>query len=405
MKATRLVGLALRSIQRNVGRSLLTMLGVVIGVGSVVVMVAIGQGAQAEIQARVDNLGTNMIVVTPGASSRGGVSKGWGSFNRLTTADADRLRREGPLLAAVSPVVFTRSNIVGISGNWRTTIYGVDTDYEQIRAWPAQTGRWFGPDEVKSRRKVCLLGQSILETVFEGNDPIGQRVRLRGVPFEVIGTLIAKGQTADGNDQDDVILAPYTTVQTRLSGHQFIPQILASALSQDDVAPAIADIKQVMREAHRLTEDQDDDFEVKDQRQLAQAAQGTTSVMTTLLAAIASVSLVVGGIGIMNIMLVSVSERTHEIGVRRAIGARRADVLAQFLVESVVLSGLGGLVGATLGIAVTQAIARFTGWATAVTPATIGLALAFSVAVGVFFGWYPARRAAALDVVDALRHG
>ncbi len=404
MKGSRLVSIALQSIRRNVGRSALTMLGVVIGVGSVVVMVAIGQGARQEIQARIDNLGTNMVIVTPGSSSRGGVSQGWGSNNQLTTDDAALLASEAQLLSAVSPVIFTRSNVVGSGGNWRTTIYGVDTSYQQIRAWPAVSGRWFDEEEVRGRRRVCLIGATVRDTVFEGADPVGETVRLRDVPFEIVGVLEAKGQTAEGSDQDDVILAPYTTVQTRLAGRQFIAQILASAWSEQDLPAALDEVALLMRESHRLGQNEDDDFEVKDQSQLAETAQGTAEVMTTLLAAIASVSLLVGGIGIMNIMLVSVTERTREIGIRRALGARRRDVLAQFLVESIVLSGLGGVIGAALGVVLAVVVGRVTGWSTAVTPATIGLALAFSVGVGVFFGWYPARRAASLDVIEALRH-
>ena len=345
-----------------------------------------------------------MVIITPGSSERGGVSRGWGSYNRLTVKDVELLSRETQFLSAVSPVVRTRSNVVGPGGNWRTNILGVDSNYQVIRSWNVVSGRWFDEEEVRGRRKVALVGQSIVDTVFEGADPTGETVRLRGVPVEIIGVLESKGQSPEGNNQDDVILAPYTTVQTRIAGWQYIPQVLASAHNESDLDAAKKEVKVLMRESHRLGADADDDFEVKDQSQLAEAARGTTEVMTTLLAAIASVSLVVGGIGIMNIMLVSVTERTREIGIRRALGARRADVLAQFLVESVVLSGLGGLVGAALGIGLAALVGHWTGWATSVTPGTVAMALGFSAAVGVFFGWYPARRAAALDVIDALRH-
>jgi putative ABC transport system permease protein len=404
VKATRLIGLALRSIRRNPGRSALTMLGVVIGVASVVVMVAIGAGAKAEIQARIDNLGSNMVVITPGAATPGGVSGGAGSFNRLTTDDAAFIAREAQLVSAVTPVVFTRTGISAGGLNWRSTIYGVDTSYQQIRAWQTESGRFFTTEELKSNRKVCVLGATVVKSIFPDQDPVGQTLRLRDVPFEVIGVLATKGQTAEGTDQDDVILAPYTTVQTRLAGHQFIAQLLASAWSESEIPAAMDEVRVLVRESHGLGDRDPDDFQVKDQRQLAQAAQGTTQVMTMLLSAIASVSLLVGGIGIMNIMLVSVTERTQEIGVRRALGARRIDVLAQFLVESIVLSGIGGLAGAALGTVIAAGLGRLTGWATVVEPSTLGIAMAFSVAVGVFFGWYPARRAAALDVIEALRH-
>ena len=350
------------------------------------------------------------MVVTGGAlrcwgSNRSGqLGDDTGSFNRLTADDAEFLSREATRLAAVTPVVYTRTNIVGAGGNWRTAIYGVDVTYAQIRAWDVESGRWFSSDEVRARRKVCLLGATVAANAYDGGDPVGEIIRLRDVPFEVIGVLDAKGQTPEGADQDDVIVAPWTTVQTRLAGRQFIAQILASASSKADVPAALVEIGALMRESHGLGPNDDPDFEAKDQSALAEAAQGTTEVMTTLLAAIASVSLVVGGIGIMNIMLVSVTERTREIGIRRAVGGRSSDVLAQFLVESVVLSALGGLIGTALGVVVAQVVARLTGWATVVTPSSIALALAFSGAVGVFFGWYPARRAAALDPIDALRH-
>lgn len=404
MSPLALADLALRSIRRNPGRSLLTVLGVVIGVASVVVMVAIGQGAKSAIEDRIANLGANLVVISPGSSSRGGVSGGAGSFNRLTVEDAELLARESQLLSAVSPVVVSRAVVVGARGNWRAPLQGVDANYLQIRSWPLSSGRFFTEEEVTARRKVVVLGATVADALFPGEDPVGQLVRMRDVPLEVVGVLARKGQTAEGSDQDDVVIAPYTTVQTRLAGFQFIAQILGSAWTEEDVPLAMDEVRVLMRESHRLPPGADDDFDVRDQSQLAEAAQGTTEVMTWLLAAVASVSLVVGGIGIMNIMLVSVTERTREIGIRRALGARRADVLAQFLVESVVLSGFGGLLGAGLGLACARVVAELTGWATRVDLSTLGLAMAFSGAVGVFFGWFPARRAARLDVIDALRH-
>ena len=399
-----LLSLAWRSVRRNVFRSLLTILGVVIGVASVVVMVAVGLGAQSEVTARINNLGTNLVVITPGATTTGGVSGGSGSFNRLTVDDSEFLAKESTLLAAVSPVVQTRGLVIAGNTNWRSTINGVDVSYPEIRAWEVASGRFFTKEEVRARRKVALLGQTTAKALFADSDPVGSQIRIGQVPVEVIGVLAAKGQTAEGTDQDDIILAPYTTVQTRMSGRVYIAQILGSALSSDDVPDAVAEVKELMRESHGLGANDPDDITVRDQSSLGEAAKATTRVMTLLLSAVASISLLVGGIGIMNIMLVSVTERTLEIGIRRALGARSRDVLAQFLVESVVLSGFGGLLGATLGVTGAWILGAATGWATQVSPATLALAMGFAIGVGVFFGWYPARRAAALDVIEALRH-
>jgi putative ABC transport system permease protein len=404
MNARALLRLAIQNVVRNPTRSILTMLGVMIGVAAVIIMVAIGQGAQGAIEERIKNLGTNMIVITPGVATTAGVSGGAQSMPSLTIEDADLLRKDAQSLVAVSPVVMTRTTVVGGQANWRASIYGVDPSYAEIRDWQVASGRFIDELDIKGRKKVCVLGATVASRVFGEDDPVGQLVRLRDVPIEVIGVLKAKGQTAEGADQDDVVLAPYSTVQTRLAGRQFIGQILGSASSPDQLDLAQSEVKLILRERHGLSESQPDDFEVRDQRQLAETATSTTQVMTTLLSAIASVSLLVGGIGIMNIMLVSVTERTREIGIRRALGARRGDVLAQFLVEAMVLSGLGGLIGAGLGVGGAWGVGRLTGWATTVTPSTVVLAVLFSAGVGVVFGWTPARRAAGLDPIDALRH-
>ena len=404
MKTANLVKVALESIQKNKMRTLLTMLGVVIGVGAVIMMVAVGEGAQSQIRAQIDNLGTNMIVVTPGSSSQGGVSQGAGSFNRLTTDDAETLQRESFMLSAVSPVIVAPTQVVGGQGNWRAAVFGVATDYQTIRDWPVSSGRFFDESDLRSMRKVAVIGTTVADALFPDLDPVGQQIRLRNVPFEVIGVLSEKGQTAEGSDQDDVLLAPYTTVKNRLSGRSFIAQILASAPTPDDIAAAQEEISLILRDAHGLADWEDDDFTVRNQTDLATTAEQTTEVMTLLLAAIASISLLVGGIGIMNIMLVSVSERTREIGLRLALGARGSDVLRQFLVESTVMSVLGGLIGVALGYAGAQILARFTGWATLVSPQTVLIALGFATAIGVFFGWWPSRKAAALDPIEALRY-
>ncbi len=405
MNAARLIRVAGKSIIKNKMRTLLTMLGIIIGVSAVIVMVAIGEGARSQIQDQIQNLGTNMIVITAGSSNSGGVSRGAGSFNRLKIEDAEMLKRESVLLSGVSPVVFTRTQVVGPDGNWRTTINGVNLDYQSIRDWDVASGSFFSQADIRGNKKVCVLGATVAERLApNGGDPVGQKIRLRNVPFIIIGILEEKGQTASGTDQDDVILAPYTTVRTRLSGFNFIPQILGSTSSPGDIVDAQEEIAVIMREAHGLAEWQDDDFTVRNQADLADAAQGTTEVMTLLLAAIASISLLVGGIGIMNIMLVSVTERTREIGIRMAVGARGGDVLTQFLIESIVMSVLGGVLGIGIGFSGSLLLASFTGWSTEVSPETTLIAIVFSAAVGIFFGFYPARKAAALNPIDALRY-
>jgi putative ABC transport system permease protein len=404
MRQSVLVKVAVQSILKNKMRSLLTMLGIVIGVGAVIVMVAVGQGAQSRIEQQIQNLGTNMIVITPGSSQQGGVSQGAGTFNRLSLADAEKLKREGGQLSGVTPVIFTRSQAIGGQGNWRTIINGVATDWQTIRDWPLKSGTFFSETDVRSMRKVAVLGSTVANNLFLGADPVGQQVQLRGVPFTVIGVLETKGQTATGTDQDDVIIVPYTTAQSRLSGSPRIWQILAATYSPADIPAAQQEIRALLRESHRLGADDDDDFTIRNQTELADAASGTTQVMSYLLAAIASISLLVGGIGIMNIMLVSVTERTREIGIRMAIGARGSDVLTQFLIESVVMSLLGGIIGLLVGFAGAAILGKMTGWSTATPPQAVALAVVFSAAVGIFFGFYPARKAASLNPIEALRY-
>ena len=404
MKTRILIKVAGVSILKNKMRTLLTMLGIIIGVGAVIVMMAIGAGAQGEIERQIQSLGTNMLIITPGASSQGGVSMGAQSRPRLTTEDAETLSSQGFLLAYVSPVINSSTQVIGGAGNWRTSLMGVAPDYQQIRDWNIAEGAFFDEADILAMRREVVMGSTVAENLFPNGDAVGQRLRLRDVPVTVIGVLETKGQTAGGNDMDDTILAPYTTVQTRLSGRQFISQILASTLSPDHLPLAEEEIRQILRDAHGLAPNEPDDFTVRNQGELADAAQSTTQIMTLLLAAIASISLLVGGIGIMNIMLVSVTERTREIGLRLAVGARGSDVMTQFLVESVVMSLAGGALGVLAGVAGGETIAMFTGWSTTVSPATVGLALGFAGSVGVFFGFYPARRAARMDSIEALRY-
>jgi putative ABC transport system permease protein len=403
MKKSVLVRVAGESILKNKMRTMLTMLGIVIGVGAVIVMVAVGQGAQKSIANQINALGTNLLIVTAGGTNQGGVSQGAQAFNRLTVDDADKLKREGTLFAGVTPVVNTRTQVIGGGTNWRTTVNGVSTDFQTIRDWQVQSGTFFSDNDVRGLRKVAVIGTTVADNLFPGTDPVGSTIQIRNVPFDIVGVLAKKGQNAGGQDQDDIVIIPYTTAQARLAGSTRIWQILVSASSPQDLSAAQQEVGEIMRDSHKIG-DGDDDFTVRNQTEIASAAQGTTKVMTYLLAAIASVSLVVGGIGIMNIMLVSVTERTREIGIRMAIGARGSDVLTQFLVESIVMSSLGGAIGLAVGVGGAQLLAKFTGWSTSVPAAAIAVAIGFSAAVGVFFGYYPARKAAGLDPIQALRY-
>jgi putative ABC transport system permease protein len=404
MRQDRLLRIATGSILRNKLRTTLTMLGIVIGVAAVIVMVAIGQGARAQIEAQIHTLGTNMIVVTPGTTAQGGANQGAGTFNRLKIEDAEKIGWEATLVTAVSPVVVTRTQVLANGLNWRTEVNGVGSDYFTIRNWSVASGQAFDQSDVDAKRKTVLLGATVAKNLFPGRDPTGAQIQLGHSPFTVGGVLAPKGQTSNGTDQDDVILVPYTTAQDRLSGFSFLGQILASTASPSDIAAAQDEIRGIMRESHNLGGNAPDDFTVRDQTAIAEAATSSTSVMTALLAAIASISLVVGGIGIMNIMLVSVTERTREIGIRMAIGARGSDVLTQFLVESVVISLIGGLIGLAAGVSGAALVSKLAGWATSVPASAALLAIGFSAVVGIFFGFYPARKAAGLDPIQALRY-
>ena len=399
-----LIRLAMQSILKNRTRAMLTMLGIVIGVAAVIVMVAVGYGARSRIREQINNLGTNMIVITPGASTTGGVSQGAQAFATLTLEDAEKIRSQSQTVVAVSPVIVGRSQVIAPGGNWRTAINGVDTDYQVIRDWQTDSGAFFAPEDVRAARSVAVLGRTVAQRIFAGSDPVGQEIQIAALRFKVTGVLAPKGQTASGSDSDDVILVPYTTAATRLTGRPRIPQILASAASAGDIPAAQQEISTLLRESHHISGDEDDDFTVRNQTDLATAAESSTRVMTLLMAAIASISLLVGGIGIMNIMLVSVTERTREIGIRLAIGARGSDVLIQFLVESIVMGILGGVVGLAFGFASAKVLAHFTGWETVISPLVMIVAVGFSGAVGVFFGFYPARKAAALNPIEALRY-
>ena len=404
MKAKVILKVATKSILKSRLRSLLTALGIIIGVAAVVVMVAIGDGAQLKVEQQIASLGTNLIIITPGASNTGGVRGGAGTFNRFTFDDVDKITTQSTLAKAVSPVVMARAQIIGGIGNWFTMVQGVSPDYLDIREWPLESGEFFTERDVTSRNKVCVLGTDVVKNLFPNEDPIGQTIRIRSVPFKVIGVLTSKGQSSVGTSNDDVILAPSRTVLDRLAGGKFISSIQVSAQSSEKIPATIEELKGIMREAHKLTQGEADDFTIRDQSDITEAATETSRVLTILLASVAGVSLVVGGIGIMNIMLVSVTERTREIGIRLSIGARSSDILIQFLTEAIVLSLTGGIIGVLLSFLITYLLNHYTDQAAYIKPQVIMIAFGFAGAIGIFFGFYPARKAAGLNPIDALRY-
>lgn len=404
MKWENVQKIALRSIMRNRMRSLLTSLGIVIGVCSVIVMVAIGQGSQARITKQIAALGTNLLMVRPGTSQAGGVSRGAGSENRLTFDDVDKIAKEVQYVGAVSPLVSVNAQVIGGSNNWNTSIDGVSVDYLKIRDWTLASGEFFTDSDIRAKKKIAVLGKTVADELFPDQDPIGEKIRIQNTPFRVMGVLAEKGQSSFGRDADDVILAPATTVLYRLKGGSHIDMIYISAVSSDKMAAVEAGITKLLRETNSIAFGEEDNFSIHNQTEIIQMASSTFETLTLLLGAIAAVSLLVGGIGIMNIMLVSVTERTREIGIRLSVGARSSDILIQFLVEAIVLSLSGGLVGVILAFGITFFLNKLAGMSTVINPTTILIAFVFSAAVGVFFGFYPARKAANLNPIDALRY-
>jgi putative ABC transport system permease protein len=403
MKWTAVPVMALRALRRNTMRTLLTALGIVIGVGAVITMVGLGHGARSEVEAQVHRLGQNVILVFPGARALGGVSIGGGTANTLTIEDAMALRDEIPEVVAASPEVRSQRVVVYGNRNWSTRVYGQSADYLQIRQWPIESGRMFTPEEEDRAALVAVVGQTIVDQLFEGADPIGEAIRVRGLPLTVIGVLAPKGMSLMGSVQDDIIIVPYTTGFQRISGRTHAMVINVQVYDQASMGIAREKIIDLLRERHRLGPFQEDDFTVQTQEEVAALATETSRVMTWLLASIAGVSLLVGGIGIMNVMLVSVTERTREIGLRLSVGARGRDVLLQFLSESVVLCLAGGLGGILLGVVATRAIANYAGWPALFSTEAMTAAVTVSAAVGVFFGFYPAWKASRLDPIEALR--
>jgi putative ABC transport system permease protein len=401
-----IIRIAFRALARNKSRAALTMLGIIIGVSAVIVMVSIGQGAQATVQAQIEGMGTNLLFISAGSQNVGGVRSGNGDTgtNTLTVEDLEAIKREVPSVALVSPVVNSRSQLVAGNQNWSTSIQGVSEQFPEIRKWAVQSGDFFTDSDVRSAARVVVIGQTIADSLFPGQDATGQTMRISNMPFRVVGVMARKGQDPQGRDQDDAAFAPYTSVQKKLLGSTRVQVAYVSAVSQDATYTAQLQIADLLRQRHKLAQGAPDDFTVRNMSDVAEAANETNSVMTMLLGSIAGVSLLVGGIGIMNIMLVSVTERTREIGIRMAIGARSTAVRTQFLVESIVLSLTGGFVGIGLGVLASIGVPLLLGWPTLVSTASIIGSVVFSAGVGIFFGYYPARKAAALDPIDALRY-
>jgi putative ABC transport system permease protein len=399
--------ISFRALKVNKMRSALTMLGIIIGVGAVIAMLAIGTGASKRIAEQISSIGSNLIMILPGATTAGGVRMGSGSQPTLTMGDAEAIQRESSAVSNVAPVLSGVSQIVYGHQNWSTGVVGTTPGMLTVRDWPLASGRSFIDQDVKSATKVCLLGQSVVDNLFGDMDPLGQVVRIKKIPFTVIGVLATKGQSPQGQDQDDTILVPVTTAQKKLFGTSFpgmVRIIMVKAKSTGDLSSAERQINELLRQRHRIGPKQDNDFTVRNLTSIMQTAEQSTKVMTILLGAIASVSLLVGGIGIMNIMLVSVTERTREIGIRMAIGAKTWDIRLQFIIEALILSMIGGVAGIVIGISGSEAISFFAGWTTIVSPLSVFLAFGFSGLVGMFFGFYPAYKASLLDPIEALRY-
>ena len=404
MNLNNLFRIAWRAILLNKTRTLLTMLGIIIGVGSVITMLAIGEGSKKSIKENISKMGTNMLNIRPGASMFGGVRNNT-DMQSLKMTDYLALKNEAKLLKYITPVVSGNGQAIVGANNWPTSIYGVNTEYLPIREWAVEEGAMFGQDEIDNLSKVAVIGLTIQKNLFpDGDSPIGQTIRFKNIPFKIIGILAAKGESNFGQDQDDIIIAPYTTVQKRVLAQTYLQSIVASAITEEEAENAVNQVKTILERTHNIAPDQENNFNVFSQQELISTFSSTSEMLTILLVAIASISLIVGGIGIMNIMYVSVKERTKEIGLRMAIGAKGKDILAQFLIESVLISITGGVVGVVLGLLATYVVKAFIGWPVSITFYSIVLSFLVCTITGVFFGWYPARKASDLEPITALRY-
>ncbi len=406
MSLTNLFKIALRAIAANKLRSLLTMLGIIIGVASVITMMAIGQGSKRSIQAQIAEMGSNMIMIRPGQDrGPGGARQDADEMQTLKLKDYDKLKAEAKYIAAISPSVNASGQFISGNNNTPSTLYGISPGYMDIRRLRVDDGEMFTDEDVKTGAKVCLIGKTVADALFTGGeDPVGRVVRFGTIPLRVVGVLESKGYNSAGMDQDDLVLAPYTTVMKRVLAVDYLQGINCSAITEDMTDLAIADISALLRDSHKLREADEDDFTIRSQQEMAEMMNSTSDLMSTLLLCVACISLVVGGIGIMNIMYVSVTERTREIGLRMSVGARGIDILSQFLIEAVLLSFAGGLIGILVGVGATVAVGQLAHWPVYVQPWSVVLSFAVCTATGVFFGWYPAKKAARLDPIEAIRY-
>jgi len=405
-KTSNIITVAFRAINRNKLRAVLTMLGIIIGVACVIATIGIGEGARVQMESQLKSLGTNFLMIFPGSTTSSGARSGFGSDSRLNETDVTAIRNECSTCAYISAQVRTSSQIIYGNQNWSTTVLGSEVDWPLIRAWNLESGEFYTDNDNRAASKVCVIGKTVERELFLGEDPIGKTIRIRNIPFRVIGVLETKGGSVMGQDQDDTIVAPYETVRKKLMGTRGtnVGIIMVASLSNELVERTEQEITQLLRQRHRINPGQDDDFSMRSQTEMLEQAEQQSRTLSVLLWSIAGVSLLVGGIGIMNIMLVSVTERTREIGIRMAIGARGSDIRSQFLVEALVLSLCGGIAGILLGLAIQKSVARFGDWPISLQPEALVLAFLFSALVGVFFGFYPAQRASRLDPIEALRY-